>query len=300
MKYRLVTITEKDRLPASGDPHDYFSMAPYFWPDPDTEDGLPYVNRDGLVNPERYGRDREWLQEMIWDIKDCAERYEQGEKEAEVDAEALIRCFFLDPKTAMNPNLIHAQAIPGITDGRGIGIIDLNDFPVLFDSLSVFPERGWKEELRVWVRKFLDWFLHSDHGRQECAMENNHGAWYDVIAASMADFLGEEELLHDLLTHFIEKRVTKQLVQDGSMPLEMARTKPLAYHIFTLYAWARMATYGEKRGINLKDTEELQRAWRFLCPALHGEPFVKPDIVWPLDEECPPRIAFILKTFESA
>ena len=36
----------------SGDIHDYASMGPYWWPNPDTPNGLPYVRRDGVGNPE--------------------------------------------------------------------------------------------------------------------------------------------------------------------------------------------------------------------------------------------------------
>ena len=35
----------------SGDPHDYVSIGPYWWPNPDTPDGLPYVRRDGILTP---------------------------------------------------------------------------------------------------------------------------------------------------------------------------------------------------------------------------------------------------------
>jgi Alginate lyase len=45
------TVVRKQTLPPSGDIHDYLSMAPYWWPNPDTPDGLPWVQRDGDVNP---------------------------------------------------------------------------------------------------------------------------------------------------------------------------------------------------------------------------------------------------------
>lgn len=34
------------------DANDYVSLARYFWPDPNTPNGLPYIRRDGHVNPE--------------------------------------------------------------------------------------------------------------------------------------------------------------------------------------------------------------------------------------------------------
>lgn len=40
----LKVTAQKLKAP-SGNPHDYTSMGPYWWPNPDTPDGLPYVLR---------------------------------------------------------------------------------------------------------------------------------------------------------------------------------------------------------------------------------------------------------------
>ena len=49
------TVMDKTQVPASGDKHDYLSLAPYWWPNPQTSDGLPYIRIDGEVNPETRG-----------------------------------------------------------------------------------------------------------------------------------------------------------------------------------------------------------------------------------------------------
>ena len=41
------SIVNKSVAPPSGDKHDYMSQAPYFWPNPQTANGLPYFRRDG-------------------------------------------------------------------------------------------------------------------------------------------------------------------------------------------------------------------------------------------------------------
>ena len=46
------SVMEKLNTPPSGDKHDYMSLAPYFWPNPDTKDGLPYIRKDGKTNPD--------------------------------------------------------------------------------------------------------------------------------------------------------------------------------------------------------------------------------------------------------
>src|SRR4051812_44963935 len=53
MSAPIVAVTDKKTLlPPSGDRHDYFSLSPYWWPDPAKADGLPYIRRDGETNPE--------------------------------------------------------------------------------------------------------------------------------------------------------------------------------------------------------------------------------------------------------
>src|SRR5687768_12412800 len=44
---RVESIVSKQATPPSGDKHDYMSQAPYFWRNPNTATGFPYVRRDG-------------------------------------------------------------------------------------------------------------------------------------------------------------------------------------------------------------------------------------------------------------
>ena len=52
------SVVSKPQTPPSGDKHDYMSQGPYWWPNPGTDDGLPYVQRDGERNPEAGKLDR--------------------------------------------------------------------------------------------------------------------------------------------------------------------------------------------------------------------------------------------------
>jgi hypothetical protein len=46
------TVTSKAKAPPNGTVHDYASQAPYWWPNSNTSDGCPYLQKDGARNPE--------------------------------------------------------------------------------------------------------------------------------------------------------------------------------------------------------------------------------------------------------
>src|SRR5205823_6275092 len=57
---RPITITASSSARSAGGPHDFFSEGDYWWPDPNHPDG-PYVQRDGLSNPDNFTGHREAL-----------------------------------------------------------------------------------------------------------------------------------------------------------------------------------------------------------------------------------------------
>jgi hypothetical protein len=114
-------------MPPSGDIHDYTSLARYYWRNPDTEDGLPYIRRDGKPNPEM---------ETVWDyrllrkvFRDCyymAHGYFwTGEPRYAEKIVYRVKEWFLDEATHMNPNLKYGSLIFGTEMGRAQGVLDM-------------------------------------------------------------------------------------------------------------------------------------------------------------------------------
>jgi Alginate lyase len=297
------SIVNKLVTPPSGDKHDYMSQAPYFWPDPKKPNGLPYIRRDGERNPEI---NKITDHRSIDDLEDAVESlalayYFKGDEAYATKGVQLLRAFFLDPPTRMNPNLEYAQFIPGINTGRGIGLIETRGFTRVVDAIGLLEgskamtsddQRGLKE----WFGEFLQWMLDSKNGRDEAAAKNNHGTYYDLQVVSYALFVGRQDLARQILEQARQKRIATQIEPDGRQPLELARTRAWSYSNGNLDGLMDLATLGEHVGVDLwhfqtQDGRSIRRALDFLTPVALGESKwqyqeigggVKPESLFPL------------------
>lgn len=257
LRVSAFSVVSKKQVPPSGDPHDYVSMAAYSWPDPLKPDGLPYVGRDGEVNPEFYEYDSSALEGLCSAVPHLVLYALAADSSRHAEqAGRLLRSWFLDPATRMNPHLNYAQFIPGVTTGRFIGIIDTTSFVFLLEAikcLSFNPE--WTPEhlaaLKNWFSSYLDWLLESSFGPQERDMTNNHGTWYDAQVASCAVFCGRPGIARQQIQTYTIPRILRQIEPDGTQPRELARTLSLTYTTYNLLALASLAMIARDLRIDL-------------------------------------------------
>ena len=143
-----LSVTQKSVNPPSGDNHDYMSQAPYWWPDPAKPHGLPYLRRDGETNPEiERLPDHRNLSRLIAVTHTLGLAYYLlGDEACAARASELLRVWFLDPKTRMNPNLQFAQNVPGRYTGRGTGLIETHDIYQLVDAVALLHDsKSWSK-----------------------------------------------------------------------------------------------------------------------------------------------------------
>ncbi len=277
------SVMKKSQLPPSGDIHDYLSLGRYWWPDPEKSDGLPYIWRDGEINPEIYEvPDKQNLQEMIPVVSTLAHAFFVFDDARYAErAAALLRTFFLDPATRMNPNLNYGQVHRGHTKIKGGGIVDTRDFPLLLSGAKLLEmSQAWSATdaagLRAWFEQFLEWLQQSPQGQAEAATKNNHKTFYLAQVAGIAAFLEKNDLLERLLREEGTQALADQIEEDGSMPRELDRTKPFSYTVFGLWGFSRLADLGLRHGIDLWNAEgedgkgSLRRAFAFALPCLEG------------------------------
>ncbi|MFE1928156.1 alginate lyase family protein [Streptomyces asoensis] len=283
------TVVDKPRPAPGGDVHDYLSQAPYWWPSVPPSSGnpwgCPYVQRDGQRNPEvDTGTDRQDVEKVFDSAYDLSLAwYYTGDRRYARKAGQVLRTWFLDPATRMNPNLDHAQFIPCKYDGRAIGIIDFSQsYTAVLDALAVLDTgaAGWTRTDRAgmarWNSDFLGWLRNSDFGRQEGAAANNHGTFYDLLVAALAHATGDEGLARRTVLGARGTRIAPQIAADGSQPQELARTRSWHYSTFDLVAYTRLAAIGDHVGADLwryrgPDGQSLFKAVDYLLPAATGE-----------------------------
>jgi hypothetical protein len=282
---KLYSVTHKKQLPPSGDKHDYMSTGPYWWPDPTKPDGLPYIRKDGLRNPE-YNEitDSQEMDKMETDAQTLALAYyfTKDEKYASF-ASKIIKTWFLDPETRQNPNLNFGQAIKGKNTGRGTGIIETRELGTVVDAAILIQDsNSWSPSnhiaLKKWFSDYLTWLLESPIGQDEADEKNNHGTHYSAQVITFGLFTDKIEISKNEI-EIVKKRMESQLKADGTQPFELERTKSWNYVNMNLLGFCDMARLAEHLQIDLWQYETpegktLKKCIDWLLP------YIKKEKVW--------------------
>jgi len=257
-----ITITATHCERSKGGVHDYFSEGDYWWPDPAHPSGA-YIRRDGFSNPANFNAHREALIRLSLHVPALTAAWLLTGKPAYAEhAAEHLRAWFITPATRMNPSLEFAQAISGVTPGRGIGVIDtlhlveVTRAALHLESAKVMRPSEW-EAVHAWFAEYLNWMRNSKNGREEAAAENNHGSCWVAQAAAFAAFTSNHDALEFCRTRYKQNLLPVQLAADGSFPLELARTKPYSYSLFNLDVLALICQIASVPGDAARDL------WRF-------------------------------------
>ena len=293
-----LTVTDKKIAGPSGDLHDYVSLAPYYWPNPTKSDGLPYVRKDGEVNPESKNADstddtRVLALARRMKVLSMA-YYFTGDEKYGSKAVEQVRVWFLDEKTKMNPSLNFSQGVRGESTGRGTGMMDGRHLSMAADATALIVDsKAWKagerEAAEAWFKSFFEWLINGDLGKEESSSKNNHGSHYDAQVVRWALHVGRTDIAKRILEQAKEKRIALQIELDGKQPLELARTNSLTYSQFNLKALTSLAIMGEYVGVDLwnyktKDGRCIAIALDYLLPYIDV-----PRKPWPFKQIVPKK-----------
>lgn len=274
---------------SAGGIHDFYSEGDYWWPDPENPQG-PYIRKDGETNPENFIEHRLAMIRFSKVVGSLASAYLiTGNEDYVKHAFAHVNAWFTDTTTMMNPNLLYAQAIKGITTGRGIGIIDTIHLMEVAQGILCMQnascvDKENLEEIKRWFKHYIRWLTTHPNGIDEMNAKNNHGTCWVMQVASFAKLTEDHETLNFCKSRYKNILLPEQMDEDGSFPKETARTKPYGYSLFNLDAMATICQilstpednlweYSTTKEQNIKKGIEFMR------------PFIKDKSSWPFPHD---------------
>lgn len=283
------TVTASFSPRSAGTINDFYSEGDYWWPDPKNPKG-PYIQKDGLSNPDNFTAHRLSMIRFGTIIGALASAYKITKDEKYVrHAMIHLNAWFINKTTMMNPSLTYAQAIKGISKGRGIGIIDtIHLIEVAQGTLLLKDSKSMDKETYSgtvnWFASYISWLKSSKNGQDERAAKNNHGVCWVMQVASFAKLCEDEKTLEECRERYKNVLLPDQMANNGSFPLEIARTKPYGYSIFNLDAMAVICQILSTRNDNLwqyftHDGKSIKKGIEYLYP------FVKNKDSWPFKKD---------------
>ena len=275
----IATVVDKVRPSPTGDAHDYVSYGRYWWPNPASTNGLPFIQRDGHPNREQMAfGDEERLSRMVDTVETLAHVWHLEHREdCARRAGEWIRAWFVTPATRVNPSFEYAQIRLGRDGNHGSnsGLIDMHRFIRLIDALRLLhgsPAFMGNDEATVhqWFSDYLLWLTTSKNGKREHNAPNNHGSWYLGQIIAIARYLDREEDARQFAREDFA-RIRSQFAPDGSQPFELVRSDSLGYCAFNLEAQFCAAKLAAPLGVDLWHYEgtngpSLRRGIEFLRP----------------------------------
>jgi hypothetical protein len=275
-----VTITAFPTPRSAGGLHDFYSQADYFWPDPKNPNG-PYINRDGQSNPDNFDDHRKVMVALSVRMPALTAAWLlTRDKRYATRAADYLRAWFVTPATRMNPNLMYAQAVQGVSTGRNYGIIDTLHLVEVARATSFLSPGVMSSEdaaaCDTWFADYLNWLSTSERGKQERDTANNHAMCWALQAAEFARLTNNTGVRQDIYRRYREILLPNQLGPDGSFPRELTRTKPYSYSIFNFDVMASLCQ--SLKGLapdpltyKLHDGRGLSLASEFIYPFLENK-----------------------------
>ncbi|KAI8595246.1 alginate lyase-domain-containing protein [Dissophora ornata] len=274
----VYSVTNKDQTAPSGDIHDYLSLSKYYWPNPKTESGLPYIRTDGHINPEiETVRDYRLLRTMVREVHMMGMAYHfTGDKAYMEKCVMRLKEWFLDEETYMNPNINFGSLQKGQKLGVRTGVLDMFTIFRVFDALHYLKQDpDWPKDLipnlQAWFTRYVKWLETSTLAKVERKGNNNHGTYFDVQIIGIYLFLGRTEEARAVAQSGLSNRIDIQITGKGEQPEELERKTSWYYSVFNLQALMTLARWGDDLGVDMWNHEgpqgqSIKKAVDFMLP----------------------------------
>jgi len=293
-----ITVTSFQSERSAGGKHDFFSEGDYWWPDSTNPSG-PYIQRDGLTNPDNFTAHRKAMIRFSKLVANQTSAYLiTGNTIYANQAIAHIKAWLVDTNTIMNPSLLYAQAIKGKVTGRGIGIIDMIQMIEVAKSIEVLEKNNLIKptdsiQIHKWFTNYLNWVTTHPYGIDERNAKNNHGTCWVMQVSAFAQLVKDTALLSYCKDRFSKVILPSQMDENGAFPLELKRTKPYGYSLFNVDAVMTIAHIYKITDPTLKKSIE------FMHPYVQDKkswPYPKDVMYW---DEWPVATPFLLFGYQN-
>lgn len=269
-----------------GSPHDFYSEAEEYWPDPANPSG-PYLLRSGAPNASAFTAHREALFRMSRDVAALTAAFVLT-KEARyaVQAVAHLKAWFIEPETSMTPSLRYAQVIPPAKVGRPEGILEALplaevakaiDFLVDSEALAG-PDRTVLEK---WFSDYLEWLNTARMAGLARDDKSRLGSSWLLQAAAIAHLNQADDRALTALRHQYKGSVIRaQIVADGTFPHELTTSNPYRNSLSNLDMLAAVCLLLSTRFENVWDYD-LQDGPGMRVTIARHYPFILHRGAWP-------------------
>jgi hypothetical protein len=163
----------------------------------------------------------------------------------------VLRTWFLDSKTRMNPDLNYSQVKRGINgnvDNRS-GLIDFFELWRVYEAVtalnrSIYWSKSDNTTIREWFEKLLIYYKTSLQGKMAIKTKNNHRVYYNLNVVAMAHFLRKTDVVRQYLLDLIYE-MGNQILADGTIPYEARRASSFDYYVFCLEGYLVAAQFAK-------------------------------------------------------
>jgi hypothetical protein len=284
-----VTVTNSFCNRSAGTNHDFYSEGDYWWPDEKNPDG-PYIRKDGFTNPANFTNHREALIRFSQISGALASAYVLTKDQKYTKQLALhLQAWFINQETKMNPNLLYAQAIKGVTTGRGIGIIDTVHLVEVTKAIIAIENskslsKADLKLIKAWFSNYLIWITTHEYGISERDNGNNHSVCWTMQVAAFASLIKDEKTMDFCRNFYKTTLLQNQMDKEGSFPLELKRTKPYGYSLFNLDAMSSICQILSTKKDNLfayttTDGRNIKLGLQFMFP------YIENKSLWPYQHD---------------
>eukprot|EP01046_Picozoa_sp_COSAG06_P004141 COSAG06_NODE_169_length_21469_cov_23.096865_7_plen_512_part_00 len=292
------SVTSKTIMPPSGDKHDFAYIDTYAWPcnarcnvtdfSPehckdwrgrlswleksaarfpdwtrcDNATGMPWVIHDGFAQPlGQHDTDCSVLMSDTVETLSQAYFLTQNESYAQTAA-AVLRAWFIAPRTAMKPHLQYAAYLPGGFNGSAAGEIATTfrwSSKVTDSAALLVGSMHWSADdaavMNRWNAAYLEWFLRRTDSVFQAP--NNIFSWLLVESMSLALSTLNGSVARQLVSRATDSIVPgclqNQIGETGVMEHEASREAGATYSVMNMQALFSMASVGSHAGADLWD-----------------------------------------------